>query len=60
MVSTFGHGAAPKPPPLPVKLPAGQTAQTAQEAEAGLLNGPQLPTLAMDQGDIDKLLASFD
>ncbi len=25
-----------------------------------LLNGPQLPTAAMDQSDIDKLLASFD
>ena len=26
----------------------------------GLLNGPQLPASAMDQSDIDKLLASFD
>jgi chemotaxis protein CheZ len=25
----------------------------------GLLNGPQLPSNAMDQSDIDKLLASF-
>lgn len=25
-----------------------------------LLNGPQLPTVAMDQSDIDKLLASFE
>ncbi len=25
-----------------------------------LLNGPQLPALAMDQSDIDKLMASFD
>ncbi|HTB46892.1 MAG TPA: protein phosphatase CheZ [Acetobacteraceae bacterium] len=29
-------------------------------AEAVLLNGPQLPTVAMDQSDIDKLLASFE
>src|SRR4051794_27854671 len=29
-------------------------------AEAELLNGPQLPAVAMDQSDIDKLLASFD
>ena len=29
------------------------------EAES-LLNGPQLPASAMDQSDIDKLLASFD
>jgi hypothetical protein len=28
--------------------------------EASLLNGPQHPALAMDQSDIDKLLASFD
>jgi chemotaxis protein CheZ len=28
--------------------------------EAMLLNGPQLPGNAMDQSDIDKLLASFD
>ena len=28
--------------------------------EAVLLNGPQLPTMAMDQSDIDKLLASFE
>ena len=26
----------------------------------GLLNGPQLPSNAMDQSDIDKLLASFE
>jgi chemotaxis protein CheZ len=28
-------------------------------AESELLNGPQLPSNAMDQSDIDKLLASF-
>ncbi len=28
-------------------------------SEADLLNGPQLPSNAMDQSDIDKLLASF-
>jgi len=28
--------------------------------EAALLNGPQLPAAAMDQSDIDRLLASFD
>lgn len=32
----------------------------AAESEAALLNGPQLPTAAMDQSDIDKLLASFE
>ncbi len=29
-------------------------------AEDGLLNGPQLPTEAMGQSDIDRLLASFE
>ncbi len=28
--------------------------------DLSLLNGPQLPTAAMDQSDIDRLLASFD
>jgi chemotaxis protein CheZ len=32
----------------------------AEPAEAALLNGPQHPTVAMDQSDIDKLLASFE
>ena len=30
------------------------------DGEAALLNGPQLPAAAMDQSDIDRLLASFD
>ncbi len=33
---------------------------TAPTGEAALLNGPQLPAAAMDQSDIDQLLASFD
>lgn len=33
---------------------------TAVPESASLLNGPQLPASAMDQSDIDKLLASFD
>lgn len=32
----------------------------AEPEASGLLNGPQLPTNAMDQSDIDALLASFD
>lgn len=28
--------------------------------DADLLNGPQLPAHAMDQSDIDKLMASFE
>ena len=35
-------------------------AEAADGAEAALLNGPQHPTVAMDQSDIDKLLASFE
>jgi len=48
IIATFDRpGAAaalPRPPP----------------PKAALLNGPQLPASAMDQSDIDKLLASFD
>jgi len=33
---------------------------TVEPAESALLNGPQHPTVAMDQSDIDKLLASFE
>jgi chemotaxis protein CheZ len=39
-----------------------QVAQTGNRvaSDADLLNGPQLPAHAMDQSDIDKLLASFE
>jgi chemotaxis protein CheZ len=40
--------------------PAAGPAAVVPEGEAALLNGPQLPASAMDQSDIDKLLASFD
>ena len=33
---------------------------TADVGESALLNGPQHPAVAMDQSDIDKLLASFE
>ncbi len=40
---------------------AGEARQPGpSEREAALLNGPQLPAAAMDQSDIDRLLASFD
>ncbi len=49
IVSTFGPSGA------------GRAADpAATHEEAALLNGPQLPTAAMDQSDIDKLLASFE
>ncbi len=38
----------------------GEAAGANAHGEAMLLNGPQLPTVAMDQSDIDKLLASFE
>jgi chemotaxis protein CheZ len=41
--------------PAPQQAPA-----QAPLSEEELLNGPQLPAHAMDQSDIDKLLASFD
>ena len=40
--------------------PSAATAPAAAPGDADLLNGPQLPTSAMDQSDIDALLASFD
>jgi chemotaxis protein CheZ len=51
IVDTFGSSSnASAEPPVVVEEPA----------EASLLNGPQHPTMAMDQSDIDKLLASFE
>jgi chemotaxis protein CheZ len=47
LVATFGES-------------SGDTAVVSAHGEAVLLNGPQLPTMAMDQSDIDKLLASFE
>jgi chemotaxis protein CheZ len=46
IVAAFGESGRPAPAPLP--------------PQTDLLNGPQLPASAMDQSDIDKLLASFD
>jgi chemotaxis protein CheZ len=49
IISTFGPNIGP-------------VAKTAIHvaSDADLLNGPQLPAHAMDQSDIDKLLASFE
>jgi hypothetical protein len=40
--------------------PRGEVAPPIVPAETVLMNGPQHPTVAMDQSDIDKLLASFE
>lgn len=50
IITTFG----------PEAIQAVTMSAPAQSPEDDLLNGPQLPALAMDQSDIDKLLASFD
>src|SRR5262245_46226196 len=50
IVTTFGSRDG-SPPPIAVP---------AVPAEDSLLNGPQHPAVAMDQSDIDKLLASFE
>jgi chemotaxis protein CheZ len=42
----------------PVAATRGETDHVLTDAD--LLNGPQLPAHAMDQSDIDKLLASFE
>jgi chemotaxis protein CheZ len=49
IVATFGTGERAAP-----------IVETAEVTETALLNGPQHPTVAMDQSDIDKLLASFE
>ena len=48
IVEVFGRGAR-----------GGEASSAVSETES-LLNGPQMPTSAMDQTDIDALLASFD
>ncbi|MEJ0046904.1 MAG: protein phosphatase CheZ [Rhodospirillales bacterium] len=48
IIEVFGRGAR-----------GGARPVVAEEPES-LLNGPQMPTSAMDQSDIDALLASFD
>ncbi|MEI7714173.1 MAG: protein phosphatase CheZ [Rhodospirillales bacterium] len=50
IIATFGHKTAGLPAPPSIE----------HSAEEDLLNGPQLPCQAMDQSDIDKLMASFD
>lgn len=49
LVTTFGD---------PSSEPAAEG--PGPHSEHALLNGPQLPTMAMDQSDIDRLLASFE
>jgi chemotaxis protein CheZ len=49
IVTTFGRGDAREAAGSPVEA-----------GEAALLNGPQHSAVAMDQSDIDKLLASFE
>lgn len=52
ILTTFGERRA--------EAAAVPTAPAAPGDESALLNGPQLPGAAMDQTDIDRLLASFD
>jgi chemotaxis protein CheZ len=43
------------------RSPGGEVVPAPEEPSAGaLMQGPQLPANAMDQSDIDRLLASFD
>jgi chemotaxis protein CheZ len=52
IIAAFGDRAGPTGAASRVAAPAVD--------DLSLLNGPQLPTAAMDQSDIDRLLASFD
>jgi|BEDMetMinimDraft_2_1075160.scaffolds.fasta_scaffold02881_3 chemotaxis protein CheZ len=49
IIATFGTEADLPPPPEPSSAPGD-----------GLMNGPALPGAAMDQSDIDRLLASLE
>lgn len=49
IVATFGRGGGDRPVEI-----------AAEPEDVALLNGPQHPAVAMDQSDIDKLLASFE
>jgi chemotaxis protein CheZ len=49
IIAAFGSGGAP------IETPTEEAV-----GEAALLNGPQHPAVAMDQSDIDRLLASFE
>jgi chemotaxis protein CheZ len=59
MIALFAEDAAATPRP-DRGAPPPTAASAPQTAAPGLLNGPQLPASAMDQSDIDALLASFD
>jgi chemotaxis protein CheZ len=50
IINTFG----------PVVTAAAKKVDNGIQTDADLLNGPQLPEHAMDQSDIDKLMASFE
>lgn len=50
IVASFGPCRRADGAPVPPEVPS---------IETGLLNGPQLPAAAMDQADIDRLLADF-
>jgi chemotaxis protein CheZ len=50
IISTFGAPA----------VEAARNKEDGAATDAHLLNGPQLPAHAMDQSDIDKLMASFE
>lgn len=52
IVATFGSGEH--------SVPIAVAVEATEATEAALLNGPQHPAVAMDQSDIDKLLASFE
>jgi chemotaxis protein CheZ len=52
IIAAFGDRGEMTAAPLPVA--------SSVVTEASLLNGPQLPTAAMGQSEIDRLLASFD
>ncbi|BAI71835.1 hypothetical protein AZL_011970 [Azospirillum sp. B510] len=68
IIAAFGSEVRQNHAPRLAKLAAAEEAEaavhfepmSAEEADKQLLHGPQLPGNAMDQDEIDRLLASFD
>ncbi len=60
LIAAFGEGATVSGPAPGASKPPPRTADRSADPETDLLNGPAAPGEAIDQDEIDRLLASFD
>jgi chemotaxis protein CheZ len=60
LIMAFGEQVAGSEAPVPPVAEAVAVTATAFDPDATLLHGPALPGAAIDQDEIDRLLASFD